>query len=281
MNEASHPKLFGNKKCPKRLFLRDAILKARNIFKNRLMTCNANNSGPYVRILGTMMALTPCSLQPISSNGKIKYTSFLLDDGTGIIDVIFQLSSSDGNKGEGNGDFNFMEGDMVDCLGIITFEKEDQTNSKSANKAQSPSNQKMDLDRESNLFDRTHIPCLFASSLLKVPDVNMESLRFLEICCSDSTTKKKDRSISSNLFEFNSTIYMSGLNNKSSAKLFDRKYIFHLINCSKADSLSFNDLEILFGCQSMDESQNLRNVLDTMQEDCEIYQTHDGTYLPL
>ena len=66
---------------------------------------------------------------------------------------------------------------------------------------------------------------------------------------------------------------------RSSHKLIiDRNQILQYIELSKPNGITFNDLLLLFNCHTSEEIQALKDGLDIMHSDLEIYMIGDDSY---
>jgi len=306
--------------CPRRMFLCEALYGASNAFTYH------QGTKLFIRVMGTVIFKSKTPIIFRKGEQENKYSTFILDDGTGIIDVFWKTRTIINNNNdkekycsEVEYPYNFVEGDIIDCIGLVEFVHDGITKYPHFKDISIPrrierNNSRLDLiDRfieqkpnsphKNNVIKNKtlkigdnypntsvltsssplgqKVSCLFASVLSRVPDINSEALRFCEICSYDFN-KERDKNIY--LHPNERGVIMAGdMSSKEgiSSRLSDRLYIFHLIKSSTSYTLSFDDLKLILGCQNTDELNTLCCLLKDMQNDFEIYQTRDGSYLPL
>lgn len=308
-------------KCPVRMFLSEAIHCAWETKPETKIDDDTSSSTPLpitndkgrtqlLRIMG--IVVTNPSLSKYESSDRItaQYCwAFLLDDGTAIIDVV--LMSGEDRREEKSvlqkGDHQHVkefkknidyrpsqlelsEGDCVDCIGKIEYSNlhvhaNGDVIEGVCQQALSKKDSKKCLTKDhKNEYQNAvfePVACFVARTVSKVSDPNIFILRMAELSFSAERSLGIDDGISNEGGKANETgIYMYGdLMAEDPNK--ERSRILDLMQLSRPDGLSENELATLLGCEKVEECNSLRHWLGDMHANFEIYQNKDGSYLPL
>jgi hypothetical protein len=254
--EFNRPLKFSIKPSPKRLFLREALEQA---LQNP------------TKMLSSICIMGIVSTEPKQQDPHSEYCTFVLDDGTASINVIYPsdiISNIEIPPGMPHLK-SFVMGDEIECFGTIATQPQRIHNTN-------------DDDDDPN----TESSCtLILNSFALVQDKNLSSLRMVEL------SRKQCHGVVGSQCDSRALVYMYGdimkkLEHISYAEngtiALNRAHIFRLIQQSKSeDGITEDDIVLLLGLKSEQERVVLKVTLEEMQSNCEIYQSKTFSYLPL
>ena len=318
---------FSSLPCPKRLNLLEAFHNVESNYKNindKRLQCLEDKKTQYVRIMGvvvskpeTIMIATELrneednfnSDKEIRNPSSEAVISFLLDDGSALIDVLYFDETNpvdDELKNKNDGPklpFAIVLGQTIDIVGTLTHVQQQEQNlcSKEESRNNSCNHTNVKIDNRENDDEINSVLCLLAQSISQVPDPNAETLRFLETCHDNNN---KDNMVAHNSIDTNNVIIAGNVtsslglfqripandhtNNQTTGKKqrtmlqVDAVKTFQLIQHStKDEGLSQDDLMLILGCRTYEERLAVIDVLQTLQGNGEIYRDANGLFLPL
>ena len=311
---------FSSLPCPKRLSLLEAFhnVESNNNDMNERLQCFEDESNHYVRIMGivlskpeTIMIATESRNEEDDDDKEIRnpsleaVISFLLDDGSALIDVLyFDKTNLVDDELENNNigpklPFAIVLGQTIDIVGTLTHIQQEQQNicTKEESRNNDPCNDtNVKTDDKKNDDEKNSVLCLLAQSISQVLDPNAESLRFLESC--HDNNDNMDANTNNVIIAGNVTSSLGFFqripanDHSSNNQTTDQKQktllqvdavkTFHLIQHStKDEGLSQDDLMLILGCRTYEERLAVIDVLQTLQSNGEIYKDANGLFLPL
>jgi hypothetical protein len=256
--EFNRPLKFSIKPSPKRLFLREALEQVLQ---------NPTKMPSSICVMGIV------STEPKQQDPHSEYCTFVLDDGTASINVVYPsdiISNIEIPPGMPHLK-SFVLGDEIECFGTIATQAQGIHNKDDDNGDDNPNTQ--------SSFT------LILNSFALVQDKNLSSLRMVEL------SRKPCNGVVDSPCDSRALVYMYGDIMKKLQHIsytengtitLNRTHIFRLIQQSKSeDGITEEDIALLLGLKSEQERVVLKITLEEMQSNCEIYQSKTFSYLPL
>lgn len=219
-----------------------------------------------------------------NSSAGTKRLAFCLDDGSCVIDVLYEKSCGKNKKEQIDEleKLNFLsslsltplrevaKGDRIECRGYIQYV-------------------------QSNDQQSTSTPCFFVGSVSFISDPNHEILRIAQIDYSRRISLKDGnkmpveprfscpKRVTEGMHVFGNAggRKASPIIYEGDKVLVDPDRLMHLISLSKPDGLTFQNLETIFHFDTVQEICALRNSLKMLQANYAICISRTGSYLPM